>query len=142
MVWIPIPSAVKGGKPVSYSNPAMIFVGSQVDDAKMPYVQRLIEHVLDPDLQINHTIISGKLPVTPEAQEDPRFQDMTFYKDHAYLVEFTKTRPALPDYSTFMKGYTLGVDAILTQNKSADEALDIFKEEVQQNIPADRVVIQ
>ncbi|GLX67169.1 extracellular solute-binding protein [Paenibacillus glycanilyticus] len=142
VVWIPVPSAQKGGKPVSYSNPAMIFVGAKVDDEKMTYVQRLIEHVLDPDLQINHTIASGKLPVTPEAQEDPRFKEMSFYKDHAYLVEFTKTRPALPDYATFTKGYTMGVEAILTKGKSAEEAFDIFEKEVKQNVPADRVEIQ
>ncbi|AZN41483.1 extracellular solute-binding protein [Paenibacillus albus] len=142
VIWIPVPSAEKGGKPVSYSNPAMIFVGPTVDDAKMPYVERLIEHVLDPDLQINHTIASGKLPVTPEAQEDPRFKEMSFYKDHAYLVDFTKTRPALPDYATFVKGYTLGVDAILTKGKSADEAFDYFSKEVKQNVPADHVEIE
>ncbi|MCM3631238.1 extracellular solute-binding protein [Paenibacillus glycanilyticus] len=142
VVWIPVPSAQKGGKPVSYSNPAMMFVGAKVDDDKMPYVQKLIEHVLDPDLQINHTIASGKLPVTPEAQEDPRFKEMPFYKDHAYLVEFTKTRPALPDYATFTKGYTLGVEAMLTKGKSPEEAFDIFVKEVKQNVPADRVEIQ
>ncbi|MBJ6360081.1 extracellular solute-binding protein [Paenibacillus sp. GCM10012307] len=142
VVWIPVPSATKGGKPSSYSNPAMIFVGPKVDDAKMPYVQKLIEHVLDADLQVNHTIASGKLPVTPEAQADPRFKEMEFYKDHAYLVEFTRTRPPQPDYAVFVKGYTLGVDAILTKGKSADEAYDLFKKDVKQNVPADRVIIE
>nr|WP_240546453.1 extracellular solute-binding protein [Paenibacillus artemisiicola] len=142
VVWIPVPPAEKGGKPVSYSNPAMMFVGAKVDDEKMPYVQGLIEHVLDPDLQINHTLASGKLPVTPEAQEDPRFKEMPFYKDHAYLVEFTKTRPALPDYATFVKGYTLGVDAILTKGASAEDAFALFEKDVKQNVPADRVTIQ
>ncbi|SEO33349.1 ABC transporter substrate-binding protein [Paenibacillus sp. OV219] len=142
VVWIPVPSAEKGGSPVSYSNPAMIFVGSKVEDDKMPYVQRLIEHVLDPDLQVNHTLKSGKLPVTPEAQEDPRFKEMPFYKDHAYMVEFTKTRPALPDYATFIKAYTLGVDSILTKGKDAAQALDIFTKDVKQNVPSDRVKIE
>ncbi|BBI31935.1 extracellular solute-binding protein [Cohnella abietis] len=142
VVWIPVPSAAKGGKPSSYSNPALMFVGPKVDDAKMPYVQKLIEHVLDPDLQINHTIASGKLPVTPEAQQDERFKAMEFYKDHAYLVQFTRTRPAQPDYAVFIKGYTLGVDSILTKGKSAEEAYELFKKEVKQNVPADHVVIQ
>ncbi|BBH22259.1 hypothetical protein Back11_36040 [Paenibacillus baekrokdamisoli] len=142
VVWIPVPSAEKGGKPASYSNPAMIFVGSKVDDEKMPYVQQLIEHVMDPDLQINHTIASGKLPVTPAAQEDARFKAMDFYKDHAYLVSFTRTRPAHPDYATFVQGFTLGVDAILTKGKSSEEAYELFKKEVKQNVPADHVIIQ
>ncbi|REE81258.1 hypothetical protein A8990_11993 [Paenibacillus taihuensis] len=67
---------------------------------------------------------------------------MSFYKDHAYLVDFTKTRPALPDYATFVKGYTLGIDAILTKNKSADEAFDYFQKDVKQNVPADRAEIE
>ncbi|MCD9022936.1 extracellular solute-binding protein [Cohnella silvisoli] len=142
VIWIPIPAATKGGKPSSFSNPALIYVGPKVDDEKMPYVQKLIEHVLDPDLQVNHTVASGKLPVTPEAQEDARFKAMDFYKDHAYLVEFTRARPPQPDYAIFVKGYTLGVDAILTKGKSPEEAYDLFKKEVKQNVPADHVIIE
>ncbi|OKP93226.1 MULTISPECIES: extracellular solute-binding protein [unclassified Paenibacillus] len=142
IVWIPIPSAEKGGKPVSYSNPAMIYVGPTVDDEKMPYVQRLIEHVLDPDLQINHTLVSGKLPVTPEAQEDKRFKEMDFYKDHAYLLEFTKTRPAQPDYATYTKSYILGVDAILTKGQSAEQAYELFQKDAKQNVPSDHLIIE
>lgn len=142
VVWIPVPSATKGGKPVSYGNPAMIYVGPTVDDSEMPYVQKLIEHVMAPDLQVNHTIASGKLPVTPEAQEDERFKSMEFYKDHAYMIEFTRTRPAQPDYAIFTKAYTLGVDAILTKGKSADEAYELFKKDAKQNVPADHLIIE
>ncbi|MFC4303783.1 extracellular solute-binding protein [Cohnella boryungensis] len=142
VVWIPVPSANKGGKPVSYSNPAMIYVGPTVDDAKMTYVQKLIEHVLDPDLQVNHTVISGKLPVTPEAQEDARFKAMEFYKDHAYLIEFTRTRPAQPDYAIYTKSYTLGVDAILTKGQSAEQAFELFKKDAKQNVPADHLIVE
>lgn len=142
VVWIPIPSAEKGGKPVSYSNPAMIYVGPSVDDEKMPYVQKLIEHVLDPDLQINHTLVSGKLPVTPEAQADERFKKMAFYKDHAYLLELTRTRPAQPDYATYVKAYVLGVDAILTKGQTAEQAYELFRKDAQQNVPSDRLLIE
>ncbi|WP_172199710.1 extracellular solute-binding protein [Saccharibacillus qingshengii] len=142
VVWIPIPSAEKGGKPVSYSNPAMIYVGPSVDDEKMPYVQKLIEHVLDPDLQINHTLASGKLPVTPEAQEDERFKKLDFYKDHAYLLELTRTRPAQPDYATYTQAYVLGVDAILTKGQTAEQAYELFRKDAQQNVPSDRLLIE
>lgn len=142
VVWIPVPSAERGGKPVSYSNPAMIFVGSEVDEAKMPYVQRLIEHVLAPDLQINHTIASGKLPVTPEAQADERFKSMAFYKDHAYLIDFTRTRPAQPDYAVYTKSYTLGVDAILAKKQSAEQAFSLFTKDVKQNVPANNLIVE
>ncbi len=142
VVWIPVPSATKGGKPVSYSNPAMIYVGPTVEDTKMPYVQKLIEHVLDPDLQVNHTLASGKLPVTPEAQEDDRFKEMDFYKDHAYLIEFTRTRPAQPDYAIYTKSYTLGVDAILTKGQSAEKAYALFEKDAKQNVPADHLIVE
>lgn len=142
VVWIPVPSAEKGGRPVSFSNPAMIYVGAKVDDAKMPYVQRLIEHVLDTDLQVNHTLASGKLPVTPEAQADERFKSMAFYKDHAYLIEFTRTRPAQPDYAVYTKSYTLGVDAILTKGQSAEQAYELFVKDVKQNVPSDHLIVE
>ncbi|CAM4341629.1 inositol-phosphate transport system substrate-binding protein [Paenibacillus endophyticus] len=141
-IWIPVPSVEQGGKPVSYSNPALIYVGAKVDDEKMPYVQKLIEHVLDPDLQINHTLKSGKLPVTAAAQEDPRFQEMSFYKDHAYLIDFTKTRPAQMDYAVYMKSFTLGIDAILTKGQTAAEAFELFQKDVKQNVPADSLIVE
>lgn len=141
-IWIPVPSVEQGGKPVSYSNPAMIYVGPTVDDEKMPYVQKLIEHVLDADLQVNHTLKSGKLPVTAKAQEDARFQQMSFYKDHAYLIEFTKTRPAQMDYAVYMKSFTLGIDAILTKGQTAAEAFELFQKDVKQNVPADSLIVE
>ncbi|WP_171056379.1 hypothetical protein [Paenibacillus sinopodophylli] len=141
-IWIPVPSVEQGGKPVSYSNPALIYVGAKVDDEKMPYVQKLIERVLDADLQINHTLKSGKLPVTAAAQEDPRFQEMSFYKDHAYLIEFTKTRPAQMDYAVYMKSFTLGIDAILTKGQTAAQAFELFQKDVKQNVPADSLIVE
>jgi inositol-phosphate transport system substrate-binding protein len=108
----------------------------------MPYVQQLIEHVLAPELQVDHTIKSGKLPVTPEAQQDPRFKEMAFLKDHAYMVDFTRTRAAHPDYAIFVNGYTLGVEAILTKGKTAEEAYQLYEKDVKQNVPSDQLIIE
>lgn len=142
VIWIPVPSVSKGGAPVSYSNPAMIFVGPTVDDTKMTYVQRLIELAMSPDLQVNHTLVSGKLPVTVEAQQDERFQEMDFYKDHAYLIEFTRTRPAQMDYAVYMKSFVLGIDGILAKGMTAEQAFELFEKDVKQNVPSQNLIIE
>ena len=137
VVWIPVPNATKGGNPVSYSNPAMIFVGADVDEEKMPYVQRLIELMMSPDLQIEHTLLSGKLPVTPEAYTDERFQKMSYYKDQMYMTEFTTVRAPHPYYSRFVEGYLIGVDTILVGKKDALAAFDAYLVDTKQYIPVE-----
>ena len=141
LIWIPVPSAIKGGQAASYSNPGMLFVGSDVDEEKMPYVQRYIELMLTPELQVNHTINSGKLPVTPEALEQV-VETLPFYADHYYLTDFTKVRSPHSDYAVLVEGYTMGVDSILTKGASADEAYETYIKEAQQNVPGDRLIIE
>jgi len=140
VVWIPVPSATEGGNPVSYSNPAMIFVGADVDDEKMPYVQRLIELMMSPDLQIEHTLLSGKLPVTPEAYTDERFQNMSYYKDQMYMTEFTSVRAPHPYYARFIEGYLTGVDTILVGKKDANAAFEAYLADTKQYIPDDNII--
>ena len=140
VVWIPVPSATKGGSPVSYSNPAMIFVGADVDDEKMPYVQRLIELMMSPDLQIEHTLVSGKLPVTPEAYTDERFQSMNYYKDQMYMTDYTSARAPHAYYARFIEGYLTGVDTILVAKKDATAAYDAYLADTKQYIPEDAII--
>lgn len=141
IVWIPVPASKKGGEASSYSNPAMLFVGSTVDEEKMPYVQRYLELMLSPDLQVNHTINSGKLPVTAAALEEV-VDSLPFYADHYYMTGFTKVRPAHPDYAVLIKAYTLGVDAILTKGQTAEEAYELYKKDAKQNIQSDRIIFE
>ncbi|MGI5893863.1 MAG: hypothetical protein ACOX6P_04635 [Candidatus Merdivicinus sp.] len=141
IVWTPVPASEEGGQPSSYSNPAMLFVGSSVDEEKMPYVQRYLELMLSPDIQVNHTINSGKLPVTPAAMEEV-VETLPFYADHYYMTDFTKVRPAHPDYSVLIEAYTLGVDAILTKGQTAEEAYELYIKDAKQNVPSERIIFE
>ncbi len=140
VVWTAVPSAEKGGKPVSFSNPAMIFVGADVDEEKMPYVQRVIELMMSPDLQIAHTLASGKLPVTPEALSDERFKSMSYYLDQMYMTDFTRVRSPHAYYAKFIDGYIAGVDTILVNKQDAGAAYEAYLKDAQQNIPADQII--
>lgn len=141
IVWTAVPAGEQGGSPCSYSNPAMLYVGPNVDEEKMPYVQRYLELMLSPDIQVNHTINSGKLPVT-QAAIDEVVDTLPFYADHYYMTEFTKVRPAHPDYAVLIKSYTLGVDAILTKGADADEAYDLYVKDAKQNVPSDMIIFE
>ena len=138
--WSTVPS-IDGGYPVSFSNPAMLYVGADVDEEKMPYVRRYLELMLSPDLQYNHTINSGKLPVTPSAL-DLVIKDLPFYADHYFMTEFTRVRAPINDYATLIKGYILGVDAILVDNADIDRAFDYFYNDAKQNIEPDNIIFE
>ena len=141
LTWSVIPSIDEGGPVTSFSNPAMLYVGASVDAEKMPYVQRYLELMLSPDLQYNHTINSGKLPVTPSALELV-MKDLPFYADHYFMTGFTRVRAAINDYATLIKGYTLGVDAILIENADVETAYNYFVNDAKQNIEPDSIIFQ
>lgn len=140
-VWSYIPSMDEGGAVTSFSNPAMLYVGADVDAEKMPYVLRYLELMLSPDLQFNHTINSGKLPVTPAAL-DLVMETLPFYADHYVMTSFTRVRSPINDYATLISGYTLGVDAILIEGADVDTAYEYFLNDAQQNIEADNIIFQ
>ncbi|WMJ90270.1 ABC transporter substrate-binding protein [Anaerocolumna sp. MB42-C2] len=140
VICIPIPGSKKGGHPVSYSNPAMIFVGADVDDEKMPYVQRLIELMMSPDLQVEHTLLSGKLPVTPDAFDDTRIKDLKYYNEQLYMMDFTSVRSPHPYYARFIEGYLTGVDTILVSKKDANAAYEAYLADTKQNIPDNEII--
>ena len=138
LTWSYIPSIDEGGAVTSFSNPAMLYVGANVDAEKMPFVQRYLELMLSPDLQYNHTINSGKLPVTPDALELV-METLPFYADHYVMTSFTRVRSPINDYATLISGYTLGVQAILIEHSDVDTAFEYFLNDAQQNIEADSI---
>lgn len=141
VTWSGIPSVDEGGPVTSFSNPAMLYVGADVDAEKMPYVQRYLELMLSPDLQYNHTINSGKLPVTPAALELV-IDDLPFYTDHYYMTDFTRVRAAINDYATLIEGYSLGIEAILIEHSDVDKAYEYFLNDAKQNIEPDSIIFK
>ncbi|AIQ16570.1 hypothetical protein H70357_07675 [Paenibacillus sp. FSL H7-0357] len=137
-----IPAGSKGGEPGSLANPRLYYVSSKVDEQKMPYVQRIIELAMAPNLQMDHTIASGKLPVTKSGQEDPRFSDLRFLHDVAYMLDYTKVRPPHLAYPDYLKQQIKGLEAIMVNGASAAEAYKLFEENYKQNVDQDQVIFR
>ncbi len=137
-----IPAGTKGGKPGSLSNPRVYFVSSKVDEKKMPYVQRIIELAMAPNLQMDHTVASGKLPVTKDAQNDPRFKDNKFIQDVAYMLEYTGVRPPHLAYPDYRDMYKKGIESLMTKGNSPEQAYEFFYSNFKQTIGDDQVIYQ
>jgi inositol-phosphate transport system substrate-binding protein len=141
-VVIAVPAAVEGGTPGSLANPRLFYVGPQVDEQKLPYVQRILELASTPEMQVDHVVITGKLPVTRAAQEDPRFQAMTALYDMSYMLEFTGVRPPHPDYAIWRGFYQREIENILVKGATADEAYENMLRDVEREIDPSRIVFE
>ncbi len=137
-----VPAGTKGGKPGSLANPRLYYVSVQVDDEKMPYVQRIIELAMAPNLQIDHTTLTGKLPVTKDAQEDERFKKMKFHNDVAYMLDYTGVRPPHLGYPNYRDMYKTSIETILVKGSSSKEAYDMFINNYKSSVEDSEVIYQ
>lgn len=137
-----IPAGIKGGKPGSLANPRLYYVSSKVDEKKMPYVQRIIELAMAPNLQMDHTLATGKLPVTRSGQDDPRFSDSRFLNDVAYMLDYTKVRPPHLAYPSYLQQQIKGLEALMVKGATVEEAYALFEGNYKQGVEQDQVIFR
>jgi len=111
-----------------------------VDEKKLPYVQRIIELAMAPNLQMDHTVASGKLPVTKDARNDPRFQDNKFIQDVSYMLEYTSVRPPHLGYPDYRDMYKKGIETLLAKNGTPEQAYEFFYSNFKQAMADDQVI--
>jgi len=136
------PAGHKGGKPGSQANPRLYYTGAKADAAKLPYIQRVIELALDPKLQMDHTVKSGKLPVTKSAQEDPRFKSYKYLSDVAYMLDYTTVRPPAPAYQDYRSLFIKAIENIVIKGNVPEKSYNFLVDNLKQSVGEDKVTYQ
>ena len=92
---IPNPVSHAGDPPVSGSNPYFYALtnASQVDEKTSEYCRRILENVLDPELQLNTSLYETHLAITAETIARPEYQADKWMMDTAYLTELMFALP-------------------------------------------------
>lgn len=93
---IPLPVSKAGDTPVSGSNPYFygLTTASQVDEKTAEYCKRILENVLDPQLQLNTSLYKTHLAITQETIDLPEYQADQWMSDAAYLNDYMFCLPS------------------------------------------------
>ena len=124
------PVANVGDRPVTLISPLFYCMTTAVDaDPKMrEYTERVLQIVLDPDIQMHSTVETYHMAITPEIAAYPEYQENTFLATYSYLME----------YATLLQGsdslhgifyaddFFAAVQATEMSDKSIDTIVDEF----------------
>ncbi len=119
---IPLPITREGDKPVSGANPYFYALTptSQVDETTATYCRRILENVLDPELQLVTSLYESHLAITEETIARPEYQADKWMLDAAYIDDYIFVLPSEPILSQYIHSQEL-YDAIQMAELQAND---------------------
>ncbi len=132
----PHPAHVKGGKPITLSNPQVytISAGSKNKELAM----RLLAYTTVPDLDAKHAVGSAHLPVLRRTAALVRHR---FLNEVSYLLNYTTFAPPHPDLPKWQDAVYRGVSAVESGSATPEQAVEVVSTEIQRTI-GDQVIIE
>jgi len=134
--YAPHPSHVKGGKPITLSNPQayMVSAASKNKDLAM----RLLAYTTVPDLDAKHAIGSAHLPVL---QRTSQLVKNRFLNEVSYLLAYSTYLPPHPDLPKWQDSFYRGISAVESGSATPEQAVDVVAAEMQRTI-GDKIIIE
>ncbi len=119
----PMPVATAGDPSISLSSPKFYGVTTSVaeDPVLQDYIARAFGHVLDPDIQVHHTVDTAHLAITESALSYPDYVNSTFLSENTYLLEYSYV--AIPDENR-ERFETPMYNAIQTAEMTSDDLVE------------------
>ena len=95
-VGIPIPVNTKGTTPVGMSNPYFygLTPSAESSEKMKEYCKRVLEIVLDPELQLNTSLKVAHVGITQETVDHPEYQADKWMHSNAYVMDYAFVLPA------------------------------------------------
>ncbi len=133
--YAPHPAYLKGGKPISLSNPQayMVSAASKNKDLAM----RLLAYTTAPDLDAKHAVGSAHLPVL---KRTAAMVNNRFLKEVSYLLNYTTFQPAHPDLPRWQDAFFQGVSAVESGSATPEQAVDVVAGEMQRALGAQVII--
>lgn len=132
----PHPAYVKGGKPITLSNPQAYMISSASKNKELAI--RLLAYTLVPDLDAKHAVGSSHLPVLGYTASTVRNR---FLQGVSYLLNYTTFQPAHPDLPKWQDSLYRGVSAVESGSATPEQAVEVVAAEMQR-ILGDQVIIR
>lgn len=92
---IPLPVSKAGDTPASGSNPTFygLSTSSQASEKMSEYCRRVLDLVLDPQIQLNSTLNVTHIAITDETSQLPEYQADVWMNDLTYINEYLFALP-------------------------------------------------
>ncbi|PYU64478.1 MAG: ABC transporter substrate-binding protein [Acidobacteria bacterium] len=132
----PHPAYVKGGKPITLSNPQAYMVAATSKNKDVAI--RLLADTMVPDLDAKHAIGSGHLPVL---NRTVALINNRLIKEVSYLLNYTSFQPPHPDLPKWQDAFFRGVSAVESGSATPEQAVDVVAGEMQRNL-GDQVIVE
>ena len=100
---IPNPVAHEGETPVGGGNPYFyaLTTTSQKDEKTKEYCRRILDNVLDPELQLNSSLYETHLAITQETIDRPEYQADKWMLDASYMTKYMFLLPSIEALSKY-----------------------------------------
>lgn len=134
--YAPHPAYVKGGKPVTLSNPQAYMVSAASKNRDLAL--RLLANTMTPDLDAKHAVGSAHLPVL---KRTAALVNNRFLKEVSYLLNYTTFQPPHPDLPKWQDAFFRGVSAVESASATPEQAVDVVASEMQR-VLSNQVIVE
>jgi inositol-phosphate transport system substrate-binding protein len=131
-----IPTAQKGGKPVTLSHPLvyMVTAGSPQQELAL----RLVANATTPELNSKHSVTSAHLAILTTQKDDPTYKQDKFLLATQYMLDYTTFIPNHPKFGAYDEvifRYLTAVEQGQVQPKqAADQAVSELKTQLKDEL--------
>ncbi|MGI6078272.1 MAG: ABC transporter substrate-binding protein [Fastidiosipilaceae bacterium] len=129
------PVVNEGDTPVTLSGPHfyMVTTAGAEDPQMREYVDRVLELVLDPDIQMHTTIETSHLAMTQETADYPEYKEDEFLNSATYMVDYAMIQEGNTDMFDYLYGdetFFAAIQATEMTDEPVEDIVDRFIEDV------------
>ncbi|MCI0395625.1 MAG: extracellular solute-binding protein [Chloroflexi bacterium] len=135
----PIPALEAGkGEPITLTHPLVYMISSQSEHPDLAML--LIAKATVKELNTEYAVASGHLGILESQVDYEPYVQAQFLSQVLPLLEYTTFLPNSPYWSQWSEAYYLGIQAVESGDLSAEEAVDVVVDQLQNEL-GDSVII-
>ena len=111
----------------------MVTTAGAEDPQMREYVDRVLELVLDPDIQMHTTIETSHLAMTQETADYPEYKEDEFLNSATYMVDYAMIQEGNTDMFDYLYGdetFFAAIQATEMTDEPVEDIVDRFIEDV------------
>jgi inositol-phosphate transport system substrate-binding protein len=124
--------ALETGVPITLTHPLAYMISSSSDHPDV--AMALIAAITTPELNNRHAIDSAHLGILNTQLESEAYQEAKFLSMAHPMLDFTTFLPNHPQWGAWSEAYWTGLSAVENGDLSADEAVDVVIDQMQNEI--------
>jgi inositol-phosphate transport system substrate-binding protein len=133
-----VPTAAKGGKPVTLSHPLVYMVTANSKNPELAF--RVIANATTPELNSRHSVQSAHLAILKSQTSDPTYQKDKFLLATGYMLDYTTFIPNHPKFGQYDEVVYRLLSAVESGQMQPAQATDVAVGELQSQLKDELIV--